>query len=85
MTALPEFALAVKQPWAWAIIHAGKDIENRNWLTGPHQQMAKKRGRIAIHASRSFSKAEVEPARMPEPCRWMREYPDAQKAGEAND
>ncbi|WP_409188395.1 hypothetical protein [Bradyrhizobium sp. RDM4] len=28
--ALPEFALSVRQPWAWAIIHGGKDVENRS-------------------------------------------------------
>jgi hypothetical protein len=22
-------ALTVRQPWAWAIVHGGKDIENR--------------------------------------------------------
>lgn len=37
-------ALTVRQPWSWAIIHGGKNIENRDWgqpsLTG----------RIAIHA-----------------------------------
>ena len=27
MTDLPELALSVRQPWAWAIIYAGKDIE----------------------------------------------------------
>lgn len=27
---LPGIALAVRQPWAWAIIHGGKDIENRS-------------------------------------------------------
>jgi hypothetical protein len=25
--------LTVRQPWAWAIIHAGKDVENRTWYT----------------------------------------------------
>ena len=25
----PNKALSVRQPWAWAIIHGGKDIENR--------------------------------------------------------
>ena len=39
--------LSVRQPWAWAIIHGGKDVENRNWLT--HH-----RGRIAIHAGVKF-------------------------------
>jgi hypothetical protein len=44
-------ALSVKQPWAWAIMHAGKDIENRNWPTNF-------RGRLAIHASKGVTKAE---------------------------
>ena len=39
--------LSIKQPWAWAIIHAGKDIENRTWAT-------KFRGRFLVHASKSF-------------------------------
>lgn len=43
---LPEFALSIKQPWAWAIIHAGKDIENRNWTTNF-------RGLVCIHAGKS--------------------------------
>lgn len=25
--------LSIQQPWAWAILNAGKDIENRNWQT----------------------------------------------------
>lgn len=36
-------ALSVRQPFAWAIFHAGMDVENRDW---PTQQ----RGRILIHA-----------------------------------
>ena len=23
--------ISIRQPWAWAILHAGKDVENRNW------------------------------------------------------
>lgn len=23
--------LSIRQPWAWAILHAGKNIENREW------------------------------------------------------
>jgi hypothetical protein len=37
-------ALSIKQPWAWAILHAGKAIENRPRRT--HF-----RGTIAVHAS----------------------------------
>ena len=27
-------ALSVRQPWAWAICHGWKDIENRTWRSG---------------------------------------------------
>ena len=37
-------ALSVRQPWAWAIAHGHKDVENRSWPTQWH-------GRLAIHAS----------------------------------
>lgn len=37
-------ALSIQQPWAWAILHAGKNIENRQWNT-------RHRGEFAIHAS----------------------------------
>jgi hypothetical protein len=46
-------AITVRQPWAWAIIHAGKDIENRSWKTNL-------RGRIAIHAGAGMTRAEYE-------------------------
>lgn len=39
--------LSVRQPWAWALIHGGKDVENRNWHTSF-------RGRLAIHAGKAF-------------------------------
>lgn len=38
-------ALSIQQPWATAIIHFGKDIENRTWRT-------KYRGRFLVHASK---------------------------------
>lgn len=40
-------ALSLKQPWPWAIINLGKDIENRKWATSY-------RGRFLIHASKTF-------------------------------
>lgn len=42
-------ALSIRQPWAWAIIHGGKDIENRTWAT-------KFRGRFLVHASNVFDR-----------------------------
>ena len=53
--------LTVKQPWAWAIIHAGKEIENRGWRT--HYQ-----GPLAIHAgARADSHAEMPRRTLPVP------------------
>lgn len=46
MRDLPPKALSIRQPWAWAIIHAGKDIENRDWPT-------KFRGPVCIHAAKA--------------------------------
>ena len=40
-------ALSIRQPWAWAIIHAGKDVENRPWGT-------RYRGPLLIHASKTL-------------------------------
>ena len=58
MSDLPTTALSVRQPWAWAIIYGGKDIENR----GP---VAVNKGgikprRIAIHASKGMTRDECE-------------------------
>ena len=41
-------ALTVQQPWAWAIIHGGKDVENRT-------QAWSYRGPLAIHAGARWS------------------------------
>jgi hypothetical protein len=59
---LPALALSVRQPWAWAIIHAGKDIENRSWQRVP-KSWREKRGRVAIHAARGMTRREYEDAR----------------------
>ena len=48
---LPGLALSVRQPWPWAMQHAGKDIENRDWRTT-------RRGRVAIHAGKGMSLRE---------------------------
>lgn len=40
-------ALSILQPWAYAILHLGKDIENRNWRTNF-------RGRFLIHTGKHF-------------------------------
>lgn len=48
---LPRKAISIRQPWAWAIVHAGKDIENRDWPT-------KFRGPVCIHAAKGMTKDE---------------------------
>jgi len=50
---LPEFlpALTVLQPWAWAIAHGPKRIENRNWAP-------RYRGPVLIHAGRGKTALE---------------------------
>jgi hypothetical protein len=44
-------ALSIKQPWAWAILHAGKGYENRTWAI--HDQIVLPT-RIIIHASKKI-------------------------------
>jgi hypothetical protein len=63
MAALPPLALSVRQPWAWAIIYAGKDIENRDWRHGRLSRFLNQRGRVAIHASKGMRKHEYESSR----------------------
>jgi hypothetical protein len=48
-------ALSIRQPWAWMIMHGGKDVENRDWHT-------KVRGRVLIHASKGMTKDEWDSA-----------------------
>jgi hypothetical protein len=42
-------ALSIRQPWAWLILHAGKDVENRNWQ--PRNPNLRFRGTCYVHAS----------------------------------
>lgn len=56
----PRKALSVRQPWAWAIMFGGKDIENRSWQAVNHGLAV--RGEIALHASSGMSKREYEDA-----------------------
>lgn len=45
LTDLP--AISIRQPWAWAILDAGKDIENRGRRTSI-------RGPVLIHAAKTY-------------------------------
>lgn len=57
---LPRYAMSVRQPWAWAILHAGKNVENRT-------RMSVRRGNItvreiAIHTGGGMTRKEYEHA-----------------------
>lgn len=46
-------AISVRQPWAWAIMHGGKDVENRSRnIAGSY------RGPVAIHAGKAIFEEE---------------------------
>lgn len=44
-------ALSIRNPWAWLVIHGGKDVENRTWST-------KYRGPLLIHASATMTSSD---------------------------
>ena len=57
---LPALALSVRQPWAWAILQGGKDVENR---TAASVRLGRMReGPVAIHAARGMTRAEYDAA-----------------------
>lgn len=48
--------LTVRQPWAWAIIHGGKNVENRvRNIAGDY------RGPVLIHVAKAFDESAFEP------------------------
>jgi hypothetical protein len=48
-------ALSIRQPWAWAILHSTKRVENRDWPT-------QFRGRVLLHASKGCTRDEYDEA-----------------------
>jgi hypothetical protein len=48
-------ALSIRPAWAWAIIHGGKDVENRAMRT-------RFRGRFLVHASLALKQSDYEKA-----------------------
>lgn len=53
MAELPPLALSIRQPWAFSIVHGGKDIENRQWPT-------RYRGPLLIHAAKGMTRDELD-------------------------
>ncbi|WP_438297747.1 hypothetical protein [Streptomyces sp. HUAS TT7] len=54
-TAVPVRALTIYQPWADAIVHLRKDVENRSWLT-PYT------GLLLIHSAQRADQAALKEA-----------------------
>jgi hypothetical protein len=75
-------ALSIRQPWAWFILHAGKNVENRGtrWVY---------RGPVLIHVGASLTKDEYRAWRAagesmrsdPEPRAKVPEYSEMQRGG----
>lgn len=69
-------ALSIRQPWAWLIVHGGKDIENRSWHT-------KFRGRFLVHAAQGMTSKEycdgLEFAMRVGDIRLLRDFPTSQE------
>lgn len=59
-------ALSIRQPWAWAILRAGKDIENRDWsdryagLRDAERLVRAGAGDFLIHASAGMTRGEYD-------------------------
>jgi hypothetical protein len=58
---LPSLAISARQPWAWAIIHGGKGLENRS--AGVVRHLNPLLGPRAIHAAKGMTRDEYESAR----------------------
>lgn len=48
-------AISIRQPWAFAIVELGKDVENRDWQT-------RYRGPVLIHAAKGCTVEEFNSA-----------------------
>lgn len=60
-------ALSIRQPWAWLILHGGKDVENRDWserypALREARELLISGDRFAIHASKGMTRVEYEDA-----------------------
>jgi hypothetical protein len=54
-----QHAISVRQPWAWAIVYGGKDVENRS---APRRFQPAVGHRVLIHASKTMSADEYAAA-----------------------
>jgi hypothetical protein len=72
--------LSLTQPWAWLVVHGGKNVENRTWTT-------KFRGRFLIHAAKGMTRDQYLDARSfahkvdPEVARRLPRYEALERGG----
>ena len=57
---LPDIALSIRQPWAWAIVAGHKDIENRSTFAVSKAGFDPRP--VAIHAAKGMTRDEYEDA-----------------------
>ncbi len=53
MKSKPQYAISLRQPWAWLVVNGYKTIENRKWKS-------KFRGPVLVHAAAKMSPSEYE-------------------------
>lgn len=59
---IPDVALSIRQPWAFAVAAGLKTIENRGWNKLTPGRPLQFRGSFAIHASQGMTRQEYESA-----------------------
>lgn len=55
-------AISLTQPWAWAILHAGKRIENRSRRDGKMPDICRHRGPLLLHAAKGMTRVDYQSA-----------------------
>jgi len=56
------WALTLRQPWAWMVIHGSKDLENRTWINKIVLELQRTGAEFAIHAGHSMTRVEYAEA-----------------------
>lgn len=56
------WALTLRQPWAWMVVHGSKDLENRSWANKIVFELLHQQKEFAIHAGLGMTRLEHEDA-----------------------
>lgn len=52
------WALTLRQPWAWMVVHGRKDLENRSWVNKIVFELIHFQKELAIHAGFGMTRLE---------------------------